>query len=138
VSGNVAPLIMFETEWFTPGAYAQLTQGFTEEMQLAYVNLLDQLKSSDPAVVQAALVALAEMFDANPNLANYHRLRHYVPNSKQLQEHHLITIDRGNLSDPAIDGTPADVVDIERDLLPSLGPNYQLGRRSWIDLTPAP
>jgi hypothetical protein len=137
-AGNLAPLIMFETEWYTPGSYKQLTQGLTEEIQLEYSNLLAQLKSSNPAVVEAALVALAQMFDANPNLADYHRLRHYVPNSKQLREHHLIRMDRESLSDPAVDGTPADVVDIERDLLPSLGPNYQLGRRSWIDLTPAP
>lgn len=137
-SGNVAPSLMFETEWFTPGAYAQLTAGFSEAMQLEYVNLLAQLKSPDPAVVEAALIALAELFAANPNLADYHRLRYYVPNSTQLQENHLIMIDRSNLADPSIDGTPADVVDIERDLLPSLGPNYQLGRRSWIDLSPAP
>jgi hypothetical protein len=137
-SGNVAPALSYETEWFTPGAYARLTEGFTEAMQMEYVNLLAQLKSPDPAVVEAALIALAEMFAANPNLADYHRLRHYVQNSNQLQEHHLITIDRSNTSDPSVDGTPADVVDIERDLLPSLGPNYQLGRRSWIDLSPDP
>jgi hypothetical protein len=136
-SGNVAPSLMYETEWFTPGAYQQLTEGFTEELQQEYLNLLDLLKSDNPDVVQAALVKLAEMFAANPNIADYHRLRHYVPNSKQLQEHHLIAIDRGGLSlDLAVDGTPGEVVDIERDLLPSLGPNYQPGRRSWIDLTP--
>jgi hypothetical protein len=137
-SGNVAPSLMFETEWFTPGAYAQLTAGFTEAMQVEYANLLAQLQSSDPAVVEAALIALAEMFAANPNLAEYHRLRYYVPNSSQLQESHLIAIDRSNQDDPSVDGTPADIVDIERDLLPSLGPNYQLGRRSWIDLSPTP
>jgi hypothetical protein len=136
VTGNIAPSLMYETEWFTPGAYQQLTAGFTEALQAEYLRLLEQLKSDNPDNVAAALAALAEMFAANPNLATYHRLRHYVPNSKQLEEHHLIAIDRGGLSDLAVDGTPVDVTDIERDLLPSLGPNYQPGRRSWIDLTP--
>jgi hypothetical protein len=136
-SGNKGPSLMYETEWFTPGAYQQLTSGFTEALQQEYLNLLAQLQSNNPAIVEAALLALAEMFTANPNIADYHRLRHYVPNSKQLQEHHLIAIDRGGLSiDLAVDGTPGEVVDIERDLLPSLGPNYQPGRRSWMDLTP--
>jgi hypothetical protein len=135
-SGNRAPQLMYETEWFTPGAYQQLTEGFTEALQQEYISLLAQLESNNPEIVEAALIALGEMFEANPNIAVYHRLRHYVPNSKQLQEHHLISIDRGGLTDLGADGTPVDVLDIERDLLPSLGPNYRPGRRSWIDLTP--
>jgi hypothetical protein len=127
------PAVMFESEWFTPGAYQQLTDGFTEEMQREYLRLLNEIANNNPE----ALVQLAEFFEANPNIADYHRLRHYVPNSKQLQQRHLIGIDRGDLTfDLAVDGTPAAVIDIEADLLPSLGPNYQPGRRSWADITP--
>jgi hypothetical protein len=137
-SGNVAPSLMYETDWFTPGAYQSLTEGFTEALQQEYLRLLQDLQSNNPEIVEAALIALAEMFEANPDIAVYHRLRHYVPNSRQLQEHHLIGLDSGGLGSEADDGTPAQVIDIERDLLPSLGPNYRPGRRSWIDLEPTP
>jgi hypothetical protein len=130
------PALSFETDWFTPGAYQQLTSGFTDELQQEYARLLQELRSDNMAIVEAALDALAALFQEHPNIANYHRLRHYVPNSRQLQEHHLIGLDRGGIGGELVDGTPVEVVDIERDLLPSLGPNYQPGRRSWIDLVP--
>ena len=94
----------------------------------------------DPSRVEFALLRLAEIFAVDDgNIAIYHRLRSYIPGSKQLEGHpNLILIDRGGI-DPGFtseDGTPVEVLDIERDLLPSLGPNYQPGRRSWMDLTP--
>lgn len=135
-TGNVGPSLMYETDWFTPGAYQQLTEGFTEALQQQYVRLMQDLQSDNPEIVEAAIIALADMFEQHPNIATYHRLRHYVPNSKQLQEHHLIAIDSGGIGSELLDGTPLQVIDIERDLLPSLGPNYQPGRRSWIDLVP--
>ncbi len=136
-AGNyTGPALMFETDWFTPGAYQQLTSNFTDELQQEYVRLLQELRSDNMEIVEAALEALAAMFLEHPNIATYHRLRHYVPNSRQLQEHHLIAIDRGGVGTELVDGTPVEVIDIERDLLPSLGPNYQPGRRSWIDLVP--
>lgn len=127
------PRAMFEGDWFTPGEYEQLTKNFTEALQKEYLELLAKIRAGD----EAALIRLAEMFKEFPGIADYHRTRHYVPNSKQLNDGHLIAIDRGALDfDAALDGTPAPVVDIEADLLPSLGPNFQPGRRSWIDIAP--
>lgn len=136
------PSLARETDWFTPGAYGQLTADLTgtaekEALQDEYARLVAQL-SLGIGDLNAALIRLAEILASSPKIADYHRLRHYVPNSKQLRENHLIRIDRANAEiDVSIDGgTPVQVIDIERDLLPSLGPNYQPGRRSWIDLTP--
>jgi outer membrane protein assembly factor BamB len=137
---NNRPSLMYETEWFTPGAYKQLTDGFDETLQQEYLDLLAMLASGDEGTVRSALERLGELF-ANPDLrlADYHRLRHYVPNSKQLQDHHLITIDRRALEEdaPLIDGTPAGVEDVELDLLPALGAAPRPGRWSWTDITPA-
>ena len=134
---DYVPSIARETEWFTPGKYAQLTEEFVENeaLQAEYATLIAQLQSGQENL-DGAVIRLQEILSLYPDIADYHRLRHYVPNSKQLQDHHLIAIDGGGSVDLAVDGTPVDVVDIERDLLPSLGPNYQLGRRSWIDLVP--
>jgi hypothetical protein len=126
------PRAMWEGDWFTPGAYGQLTKEFTDELQALYLALLAAIRAGDAD----ALLKLAEMFEKHPGIADYHRMRHYVPNSKQLKDHHLIGIDRGAIGLEALDGTPAPVVDIEADLLPSLGPNFQPGRRSWIDIAP--
>lgn len=136
-SGNVGPSLAYETEWFTPGAYQQLTDGFTPDLQQQYLALLAQLLSPNEAEVAAAIKALGDMFANDPRIADYHRLRHYVDNSKQLNENHLIDIDRNSPSNNVtVDGTPAQVIDIERDLLPGLGPNFKPGRRSWMDITP--
>jgi len=138
---DYVPSIARETEWFTPGAYSQLTADFTgseenEALQDEYASLIAQLQSGQENL-DSAVQRLQEILTLHPDIADYHRLRHYVPNSKQLNENHLIRIDKsGQDIELAVDGTPVDVVDIERDLLPSLGPNYQLGRRSWIDLVP--
>jgi hypothetical protein len=137
---DYVPSIARETEWFTPGKYAQLTADFTgseenEALQAEYATLIALLQSGQTNL-DAAVIRLQEILSMHPDIADYHRLRHYVANSKQLQDRHLIAIDGGGSIDLAVDGTPVDVVDIERDLLPSLGPNYQLGRRSWIDLVP--
>jgi hypothetical protein len=127
--------LKFETEQFAAGFYQQLVKNFDEALQKEYLQALQDLQ--DPALAEAALIRLAAMFKADPKLAIYHRLRPYVSGAKQLQGHpNLILIDRGGLDLLADDGTPVDVLDIERDLLPSLGPNYQPGRRSWMDLTP--
>ncbi len=129
----------FGAEFFTPARYMNLTEELAADtaLQERYVSLLQDLQSDNPAIVQAALVDLADMFADNPNIATYHLLRYHVPLARQLQGHpNLIAIDSGGLGTELVDGTPVEVVDIERDLLPSLGPNYQPGRRSWIDLVP--
>ena len=135
------PSLAREVEWFTPGAYQQLTAEFTgtaarEALQDEYAALIAQI-AAGTGDLDAAVRRLQEILSSSQNLTTYHRLRHYVPNSKQLNENHLIRIDRGDWNiNLAVDGTPVDVIDVERDLLPSLGPNYQPGRRSWIDLVP--
>lgn len=127
--------LKFETEQYAAGFYQQLVKDFDEALQKEYLSALQDLQ--DPSLAEAALIRLAEMFENDAKLAIYHRLRSYVSGAKQLQGHpNLILIDRGGLNLQAEDGTPVDVLDIERDLLPSLGPNYQPGRRSWMDLTP--
>ena len=126
------PRQMFEGEWFTPGAYGDLTKN-ADEWEDDYLAALKGIREGN----SEALVALADLFATYKELADYHRLRHYVPNSKQLNRNHLIGIDGGGRrGEIGIDGTPAAVEEIEADLLPSLGPNYRPGRRSWIDLTP--
>ena len=135
------PSLAREVEWFTPGSYQQLTADFVgtaerEALQDEYATLVAQI-AAGTGDLEAAVLRLQEIISSSPNIAEYHRLRHYVPNSKQLNENHLIRIDRGDWSiDVSEDGTPVEVIDVERDLLPSLGPNYQPGRRSWIDLMP--
>jgi hypothetical protein len=129
-----------ETIWLTEKVYGPITEAFiikgneeNIELQKQYLELVAQVQEGDTD----ALLRLHKMFTDFPSIAQYHRLRHYVPNSRQLKDNQLIAIDRGELDfDVTLDGTPAPVVDIEADLLPSLGPNYQRGRRSWIDITP--
>ena len=137
-AGQLISALNFENTQFAAGFYQQLTGEFNEDLQREYLDLLQALQ--DPLRVEAALLRLAEIFALDDgNIGIYHRLRSYIPDAKQLQNHpNLILIDRGGL-DPGLtaeDGTPVEVLDIERDLLPSLGPNYQPGRRSWMDLTP--
>jgi hypothetical protein len=141
--GDRPPTTLFnrETSRFQQREYNSLTEGFTAEEQRRYVEALRDLASSDPNVVRAAVEFLENLFNKetgstgaqkNLTLGEYHRMRYYVPNNPDLI---LLPIDSG-LFELDVDGTPVNVSDVERDLLPSLGPNYQPGRRSWIDLTP--
>jgi hypothetical protein len=141
--GDRPPTTLFnrETSRFQQREYNALTEGFTAEEQRMYVEALRDLASSDPGVVQAAIEFLENLFNKltgstgaqqNLTLGDYHRMRYYIPNNPDLV---LLPIDSG-LFELDVDGTPVDVADVERDLLPSLGPNYQPGRRSWIDLVP--
>ena len=95
-----------------------------------------------------ALLNLVALFDevagswgrhAVLTLADHYRLRGYAHQAQFKLD--LLDIDRQIFEPPppvdlGIDGTPANVEDIELDLLPAAGPNYQPGRRSWVDLTP--
>jgi hypothetical protein len=100
------------------------------------------------AELTAALLNLAALFDGVAGswgrhdvltLADHYRLRGYAHQAQFNLD--LLDIDRQLFEPPppvelGIDGTPANVEDIELDLLPAAGPNYQPGRRSWVDLTP--
>ena len=100
------------------------------------------------AELTAALLNLAALFNRVAGswgahgvltLADHYRLRGYAHQAQFNLD--LLDIDRQIFEPPppvdvGIDGTPANVSDIELDLLPAAGPNYQPGRRSWVDLTP--
>ena len=133
-----------ETATFNAPIYTALTEFFADNPDQAdrYVKWLDDLASGDENRVREAIDGLQALFaelvgewgaQKDLTVADYHRLRVYVPNNPNLD---LISIDRGIGVELEGDGTPVEVSDVERDLLPSLGPNYQPGRRSWIDLTP--
>ena len=127
---------------FGPSEYKGLVEDFSETQQAQYAFLLDEIARG--INLEANIQALQDLFKTvigdkgaqkALTIADYHRLRIYVPNSR-VHPDDLIPIDRENSTFGRDGGTPVEVSDIERDLLPSLGPNYQPGRRSWIDLTP--
>ncbi|WP_018234359.1 pilus assembly protein [Thioalkalivibrio thiocyanodenitrificans] len=106
----------------------------------AYADLLEQLNratlNEDDAEVEQILQELADLFDRNQELGDYHRYRIYAPGV--VPDHMLLEIDR-RLTESGLvgeDGTPVTIEDLETDLLPALGPNFRPGRRSWIDLSP--
>jgi hypothetical protein len=125
-----------------------------ETLQLEYAALLAELaaatQAGDEARIAKALEALALLFKNNPivgkwgvnqnlSLSDYHILRPYAHQDRFKLD--LITIDLALFDQPpnldvVMDGTPAPVADVELDLLPAAGPNYEPGRRSWTDITP--
>lgn len=121
-------------------------QALLDEYKTQIAILLDD--NSTEEAVRLALLRLAAIFDNQSGswgrhqvltLADWHRLRSYAHGDKFKLD--LLDIDR-ELFEPdtgievEVDGTPANVQDIELDLLPAAGPNYAPGRRSWIDITP--
>ena len=137
-----APPLQFNRElgpWLKQQQYDGMTDGFSEELQRQYAQLLDDIRLG--INVESNINLLQELFGTTVGthanhvftISDYHKLRIYVPNSPGLD---LIPLDQGVTFDSEDAGTPVDVADVERDLLPSLGPNFQPGRRSWIDITP--
>jgi len=108
-----------------------------------YAALLDQLQTlpQDSAAYLQALLDLAELLEANPNLAEYDKYRDYAPG--HVPEQHLLDIDKGQADEPGdggssgcsnIDGTPCEVIDIQDLDTSTVGPNFEAGRRTWVDL----
>lgn len=129
-----------EFEWFLQPAYDGLTADFSLEDQMEYARLLYNIENgidvaNNITQLQELFTQITGSWGAQKDLTigDYHRMRVYVLNNPDLN---LIELDRGLSFSPEDAGTPIDVIDIERDLLPSLGPNYQPGRRSWMDITP--
>lgn len=143
-------------EWFglNSGQYDGLVSELRDNPDLVneYAQLLAELAEAallgeeGSETIQRVLGRLAELFgesagswgvNTDLTLADYHRLRSYAHGDQF--NLNLLSIDEGLFSgSPDIDldqdGTPAEVSDIELDLLPAAGPNYQPGRRSWTDI----
>lgn len=142
------------TEWdgLNSSQYSSLVEnlrGDENELKDQYIAALAMLQSE--ATVDEGLRLLAAIFGtpvgswaqgrgpeyADLLLGYYDRMRSYAKRDNLK----LLDIDRDLFVLPPPpevreDLTPAQVDDVEVDLLPAAGPNYAPGRRSWIDLTP--
>ena len=142
-----------ETRGLTQGQYQALYDNIDEDVLAAYdaavLDLRAALAAGDEAAINQALLELGELIDPENDpdglLARYHRYRDYGPGA--IPEQHLRVIDRNLTDDPndpdndpsVDDGTPGQVDDLttgpgtslNRDIL---GPNFAIGRRTWIDL----
>jgi hypothetical protein len=132
-------------EW---GHYTQLTDIFFTDGELndlyyEYLDLVNAVQSAgDEDARRAALQALSDFFAENPLVQVYDKLRDWRGDKVWQKENtgnegRILPIDRSDYdstSSAADDGTPSTVDDISRNLTPVLGPNFILGRRTWIDL----
>ncbi len=142
-----------ETRGLTQGQYQALYDDILDETLAAYdaavLALRAALAAGDEAAANQALLDLGEMLDPDVDkdgkLARYHRYRDYGPGA--VPEQHLRKIDQDLTDDPndpdddpsVDDGTPGQVDDLttgpgtslNREIL---GPNFAIGRRTWIDL----
>jgi len=141
-----------ETRGLTLGQYKDLYEDIETNKPLvlaAYDDAVRALRAAlaggDETAINQALLELGKLLAANPDLAIYDRYRDYAPGV--IPEQQLREIDQDLTddpddpnSDPSVeDGTPAQVDDLttgpgtslNRDIL---GPNFAIGRRTWIDL----
>ncbi len=138
-----------ETRGLTLGQYQALYEDIDASVLAAYdaavLALEDALLGDDETATNQALLELGKLLAGNPDLAIYDRYRDYAPGN--IPEQHLREIDQDKIPDPddpddnpsGDDGTPAEVDDLttgtgtalNRDIL---GPNFAIGRRTWIDL----
>jgi hypothetical protein len=132
-----------ETRGLTLGQYQDLYKDIAPEVLAAYdkaiLALEAALNGDDEAAIQAALLILADLLQ-DPDLAYYHKYRDYAPGN--IPEQHLRDIDKdrvpppggGDSSSSSDDGIPVEVVDLEDLDTETVGPNFDAGRRTWIDL----
>ena len=138
-----------ETRGLTLGQYKALYEDIDGTVLAAYdaavLALRAALAGGDETAINQALLELGKLLAANPDLAMYDRYRDYAPGN--VPEQHLREIDQDLTDDPndpdvdpsVEDGTPAQIDDLttgpgtslNRDIL---GPNFAIGRRTWIDL----
>ena len=138
-----------ETRGLTLGQYKALYEDIDEDVLAAYdaavIALEGALAGGDETAANQALLELGKLIAEDEDLALYHRYRDYAPGV--IPEQHLREIDQDLTDDPndpnqdpsVEDGTPAEVDDLttgpgtslNRDIL---GPNFAIGRRTWIDL----
>ena len=112
---------------------------------IGYPSYQDHIKKARRTEGMGELLELGKLLAANDDLAKYDRYRDYAPGV--IPDQHLREIDQDLTDDPddpddnpsVEDGTPAQVDDLttgpgtalNRDIL---GPNFAIGRRTWIDL----
>jgi hypothetical protein len=138
-----------ETRGLTEGQYEALYANIDADVLAAYdeavLALRAALAGGDETAINQALLELGKLLDGNDKLAAYDRYRDYAPGV--IPEQNLREIDQNLADDPndpdddpsVYDGTPAQVDDLttgsgtslNRDIL---GPNFAIGRRTWIDL----
>jgi|GEM_PF-712998 len=133
----------------TLGEYSDLISGLGDEddpdsLISQFAVLLEALNeaiaSGDQDAINKALLDLGELLEANPDtLGVYAKYRDYAPG--HVPEQHLLDIDRLPSDDGSDDdGIPDEVIDLTDDdqdgdfTRETLGPNFVVGRRTWIDL----
>jgi hypothetical protein len=140
---NWAGAFVQETRGLTLGQYQALYQDIDVSLLALYdaavLALEEALAGDNEAAIEAALLELSQLL-TDPDLAYYHRFRDYAPGN--VPEQHLREIDKDRLPPPdgedsgssSEDGIPVDVTDLEDLDTEVIGPNYNAGRRTWIDL----
>jgi hypothetical protein len=140
---NWAGAFVQETRGLTLGQYQALYQDLDTDLLALYdaarLALEAALAGDDENAIEAALLDLAELL-TDPDLAYYDRFRDYAPGN--VPEQHLREIDKDRVPPPdgddggssSDDGIPVDVTDLEDLDTEVIGPNYDAGRRTWIDL----
>jgi hypothetical protein len=140
---NWAGAFVQETRGLTLGQYQALYQDIDADLLALYdaarLALEAALAGDDENAIEAALLELAELL-TDPDLAYYDRFRDYAPGN--VPEQHLREIDKDRVPPPdgddggssSDDGIPVDVTDLEDLDTEVIGPNYDAGRRTWIDL----
>jgi hypothetical protein len=125
----------------TLGEYNDLLDGITSDLIDAYAQALQDLKDAleGNGDVDQALLKLAMLLE-NEALKAYHDYRRYAPG--HIPEQHLINLDKGQVdddvdapdNDSTVDGAPVDIETREDTDTTGIGPNFAIGRRTWIDL----
>jgi hypothetical protein len=125
----------------TFGEYEDLLAGLNPDLIDRYAQALQDLQDAlnGNGDVDQALLELALLLE-NEALKAYHDYRRYAPG--HVPEHHLINLDKGQVDDDADDpendstddGAPADIETREDTDTIGIGPNFSVGRRTWIDL----
>ena len=130
-----------ETRGLTLGQYQALYKDIDTALLALYdaavLALEAAIAGSDQTAINAALLTLAELLQ-NEDLAWYDNYRDYAPGN--IAEKDLREIDKNKTPPPdgggssTDDGIPVDVIDLEDLDTETIGPNFEAGRRTWIDL----
>ncbi len=95
---NYAGKVNIELGGLTYGEYTSLITPLNEAIITQYTTLVCSVSNAKTeADLKAALLPLAELLDANPDLARYHRYRDYAPG--HIPESYLLAIDKGELDE---------------------------------------
>jgi tetratricopeptide (TPR) repeat protein len=112
----------------------------------AIIALIAALASNDTYAYEQALLELALVLALDPQLVEYHRYRDYAPGN--IPDQHLRELDQNQTpdgDDDDDDEPPPEDGDQVDDLTGGaggggrlenigLGPNFVIGRRTWIDV----